>query len=143
MKAKDLVPKLTLDEIMKTLFYFYLSGYLVSRSFFFISVSDEVIYNSGWYQGLAETLDIRVWSVITIVAGLLIFISIFTDSLRGLVAFVVGNVIAFIVYTIFSLTGVTHGNGWFTMHMNLFNATFHLILTIIGAWTISKIKRDT
>lgn len=138
MKAKQLIPQVSGNEIISTLFYLYLSLYLIGRSIFFITVRKEVVFSSEWYTSLATVFDIRFWSVITIVAGLLIFISIFAINEHGLVVLISGNLLAFMVYTVFSLTGANVGMSWFTMYMHAINATFHLILLVWGVLSLSK-----
>lgn len=128
-------------EIKAILFKLYLALVLFGRGLLFVLASEEEVEASTWYQALAELADLRVWGLAPFIASFFIFFSMFTKSYKGYVSFVIGNSIAFLVYMAFSLTGVENGLNWFTPYMNILNAGFHLVLTMLGVHRLWMIKR--
>lgn len=124
-------------EIKAVLFKLYLSLVLFGRGVLFVLATEQDVKVSTWYQALEQIANLRAWGLLPFAASFFIFFSMFTKSYKGYVAFAIGNGIAFLIYLVFSFTGVEHGINWYTPYMNLLNTGIHLILTLLGvhrAW---------
>lgn len=143
VKKKLLTLKMSDDELIKIIFIVYLSAIMIGRSLFFLTVDRISIYKSNFYHSITQELPKDALSIMLLLAGIMILSTIFSNNIISHISFVLGNLIATIIYFQFTKSGLSSGTNWWTPYANTVNLYVHTLLLIWSIFIIWKKKNQT
>lgn len=120
---------------------FFFSLMLIGRGVFLILITPEEVKASTWYSELNQLLDLNIWGMILLTLGAMVFVSIFDRGNKGYFVFTIANILAVIVYIIFSSVGINYGINLWTPFTQLLLANAHLLLTFAGGYKLWKTRK--
>ncbi|QYA47943.1 hypothetical protein [Nosocomiicoccus ampullae] len=133
--------KVTDNELLKIIMLTYLSFLLIGRGVFFLSMDYSTMIDSDFYNAIDSNTSLTLIGILPIVSGILILTTAFSNTTQSHLLFLFANIIAVIVYFVFSEAGMQHGLNWWTPFSNALNLSVHVILilwSVFVTWTKKK-----
>lgn len=134
--------KVTDNELLKIIMLTYLSFLLIGRGVFFLSMDYRTMVGSEFYNAIDSNTSLTLIGILPVVSGVLILTTAFSNTVQSHLLFLFANIIAVIVYFVFSEAGMQHGLNWWTPFSNALNLSVHVILILWSVFVTWK-KRTT
>lgn len=133
--------QLTEQEFESILLYLFVALSMAIRGFVILTTSDFSIGNSGFYSTLNSIVPFKFWGVAFLIGGLVITLSLISQSVRRYYILIVGSLIGAIVGVLMGGIGFSESHQTFTPIQILSIAFFNIILVIHGGYCIWREKK--